>query len=180
MDNETIRIIKNPKISPWDMDSVHQWMRAFTNMSPETISKTPPDRLMDIASGLWEEMREKKAHRMNWYKIAQLNWEDFQWHQPGFNYKQCYNCGIFFLPDKTFAYPPSISPQKNMKSTLNSIDSETKAQYQINKETVSHGICPKCFMKQMQEDLGVSQEEAENALCDSGYSQNWESLYHNK
>jgi hypothetical protein len=177
--SHVIKLTKIPPISPWDMkEGVHQWMRIFTNMSPEVISKTPKDRLLNIAIELWEDMREKKSHKINWYKMAQNQWRDFQWNEPGFKYKQCFNCGRFFLPNKTFSYPPGTTPQKSMNDVLQNIDPQTKEEYLINKDTITHGLCPKCFIEQMQRDLGFSYDEARAALSEE-YPEDIESLYLN-
>jgi RNA polymerase subunit RPABC4/transcription elongation factor Spt4 len=115
---------------------------------------------------------------MYWYKIAQNKWEDFQWNEPGFKYKQCYNCGRFFLPDKTFAYPPKTNYSKNMDDVLLSIDPQEKERHQINKNTITHGICPKCFVEQMQKNFGLSYEEALNELPDE-YLHDFKNAYYN-
>lgn len=92
-------------------------------------------------------------------KRATLTWEDFRWDNPYFKYKQCAHCGVFFLPNDKFAYPPGVQVSGDVDIVDFVSDDVTG-----NSGLVSHGICPRCFMETMQRELGVPPDEAVKML----------------
>jgi len=116
----------------------------------------------------------------NWYKSAQKKWKDFQWEGCNFKYKQCYDCGRFFLPNKMYSYPPGINLSEGLNSNivLDAIPKEDREKYVVNKNSISHGLCPKCFIENMQNEFGLTKEEAANELV-SVDPNGWEDLYLN-
>lgn len=72
-----IKFIKLPLKAPWDSKDIRQWIRAFTNIGWDEISDIPYDKLLIIASNLWEQYQNIKLEfnvqakkNKNWYKIA--------------------------------------------------------------------------------------------------------------
>jgi len=117
---------------------------------------------------------------MNWYKKAQNSWEDFQWDVSGFKYKQCYNCGIFFLPDGRFAYPPDYDPKLDIYPSMNSVFKQLSPdliqEYLVNKNTISHGLCPKCFIEIMRQD-SFDEQTINELLEPQQRNGKWQDLY---